>query len=166
MHWDVQDQKAMNLDELPWTIAEGKHEDFPIVFRFRQFPNDFPRSDYSQRLNIFWQVSDEAGNGMPSPEESDRISVFEDRIIETTEHDSQSVLSLVITGKNQREFVFHTPNTKEFLKRLTQMPQEEEPYPIEIHHNEDPAWDYVDRVLSDIQGMPNFCQQAGGLPQS
>jgi hypothetical protein len=75
---------------------------------------------------------------------------FEDRLVAATESDAQSVLSLVVTGKNQREYVFHTKSTEEFLQRLTEMPQETEPYPIEIHHTADAEWEYVDRVLGDI----------------
>ena len=78
------------------------------------------------------------------------MCVFEDRLIEATELDAQSVLSLVVTGKGQREYVFHTKATDEFLRRLTDMPQKEEPYPIEIHHVTDPVWEYVDRILGDI----------------
>ena len=78
------------------------------------------------------------------------MGVFEDRLVSATEPDAQTVLSLVVTGKNQREYLFQTKDTSEFLRRLTDMPQENAPYPIEIHHVVDAEWEYVDRVLGDI----------------
>ena len=78
------------------------------------------------------------------------MGVFEDRLVDATEHDEQAVLSMVLTGNGQREYVFHTRSTDEFLRRLTEMPQEIEAYPIEMHYTEDAVWEYVDRVLGNF----------------
>ena len=61
------------------------------------------------------------------------------------------MLSIVLTGKNQREFAVHAQDPGTFLRRLSEMPQEKAPYPIEIHHTEDVIWDYVDRIEGDIR---------------
>ena len=140
----------MDLDSLPWTVIQGRNSEGVVLFRHRQFTPDFPKADYSHRLNVFWTSTASDENGLPESEESDRMHVFEDRLVGATEIDAQSVLSLVVTGKGQREYVFHTRSTDDFLRRLTEMPQEEAPYPIEIHHVVDPEWEYVDRVLGDI----------------
>jgi hypothetical protein len=140
----------MNLDALPWNVIQASNDEGIVIFRHRNFPSDFPKATFPHRLNIFWQMSEAASNGLPEDAESDRMGLFEDRLIEATEPDAQSVLSLVLTGKGQREFIFHTQAPEEFLRRLTDMPQEDNPYPIEIHHTEDSTWEYVDRVLGDI----------------
>jgi hypothetical protein len=36
------------------------------------------------------------------------------------------------------------------MRRLTEMPQEIEAYPIEMHYTEDAVWEYVDRVLGNF----------------
>lgn len=140
----------MKFDAIPWTLIEAHGEDGPILVRHRQFPKGFRRGGFPHRLNIFWQMSEAADNGMPEDAESDRMKTFEDRLVEATESDKQSVLSLVLTGNGQREYVIHTSDTDEFLQRLTDMPQEDAPYPIEIEHTEDDAWEYCDRVLADV----------------
>lgn len=140
----------MNLDALPWTLIEARNDDGPILVRRRGFPDDFLKADLPHRLNVFWRMTEFSPNGMPELAESDRMRVFEDRLVEATEPDHQTVLSLVVTGKGQREYVFHTRRVDEFLRRLTGMPQESEPYPIEIHRTEDSTWEYVGRVLSDM----------------
>jgi hypothetical protein len=141
----------MDLDALPWNLLEAINDAWPLLFRRREFPDAFPKGEFPHRLNVFWQMSESSSNGIPEDAESDRIRVFEDRIVETTEHDQQSVLSLVVTGKSQREYVFHTRSPDEFLRRLIDMPQELERYPIEIYQTEDSTWEYVDRVLGEFR---------------
>ncbi|HEX4085791.1 MAG TPA: DUF695 domain-containing protein [Chthoniobacteraceae bacterium] len=141
----------MKTNEAGWSIAEGTHEGKPVIIRFRDLNQSFPRSKYPQRLNIFWTFAAPTTQGLPSSEDSSQAKSFEDRLINSVEGDGHSILSTVLTGKGQREFVFHTPEVKEFLRRLTEMPQEQKRYPIEVGHTEDPDWDYVNRVLRDMQ---------------
>jgi hypothetical protein len=129
---------------------EAGNDESTMLVRHRQFPEKFPRQHFSHRLNIFWQMSDTALSGLPDAQESTLMGVFEDRLVDATEHDEQAVLSMVLTGNGQREYVFHTRSTDEFLRRLTEMPQEIEAYPIEMHYTEDAVWEYVDRVLGNF----------------
>ena len=141
----------MNFDALAWSVADGSHDGSPIVIRFRQFPDSFPRADYPHRLNLFWSLAVPAENGLPSKSDTEALHLFEDRLVAAVETDNQAILSVVLTGKNQREFVFQTTATQDFLRRLTEMPQEEKRYPIQIEYNEDATWDYFDRVIRDIK---------------
>ena len=140
----------MNFDSIPWRLIKGRKEQEVVLVRHRLFSADFPKGDFAHRLNIFWQMSDASANGMPEDSETKLMEVFEDRLVEATEPDEEAVLSMVVTGNSQREYVFHTRSTDEFLRRLTEMPQEEERYPIELHHTEDAEWEYFDRVLGDF----------------
>ncbi len=141
---------TVNLDALPWTLIEARNDEGTILVRHRQFPDGFPKEQFPHRLNIFWQILDASPSGFPDTAESDRMSVFEDRLVDATELEKGAVLSMVLTGNGQREYVFHTRSTDQFVRRLAEMPQETERYPIEIHCAEDVAWEYVDRVLGDF----------------
>jgi len=77
------------------------------------------------------------------------LDPFENALVEAVEPDRHGVLSVVLTTAAKREFVFHTSDVPGFIERLTNMPQRAEPYPIEIHHNHDPRWDYFDAVVSN-----------------
>ncbi len=57
---------------------------------------------------------------------------------------------MVLTGGGQREYVFHTVDPSGFVQRLTEMPQEEERYPIAIYRYADPEWSYDQAVLDGI----------------
>jgi Family of unknown function (DUF695) len=141
----------LDFDTIAWSIAKGLNEGHVFIMRFRAFEPGFPRSSFPQRLNIFWTVKSPTGKGLPSPEDSDKLNIFEDRLVDAVEPDSHSILSMVLTGKSRREYVFHTTNPQEFLNRLTDMPQENDRYPIEIILTEDPEWEYFDRARSDIK---------------
>jgi hypothetical protein len=140
----------MNLDTLPWVLIQARNDQNAILVRHRKFPEDFLKESFLHRLNIFWKMSDASPSGFPDTAESDRMRIFEDRLVHATERDNESVLSMVLTGKGAREYVFYTRSTDEFLHRLAEMPQETERYPIEIHCTEDIAWEYVERVLEDL----------------
>lgn len=140
----------MKFDDFSWSVAEGNSDGWPFIIRFRQFPAAFPRSAYPHRLNIFWSLSTPMESGLPSKTDSEMLRIFEDHILTAVELDKLSVLSTVLTGKNQREFVFHTRDPQEFLHRLSEMPQGSEPYPLDIYHSDDGDWDYVNQVIGDI----------------
>ena len=143
---------SLNLEEISWTIAKGATDEYEFEIRFRQFENDLPTQEYSQRLNIFWSMDEFFENGFPNEAELEKLHVFENRLIEAVEDDEFSIMSMVLTGNGCREFVFHTPNPQEFINRLTNMPQESDAYPIEINCNEDPNWVYYYDEVGSIEG--------------
>ena len=114
----------MQFETLPWALAEGEHEDRPLLIRFRQFPPEFPQAKYPDRLNIFWEMAEAEEWGFPTAGESARLEQFENRLVEGVEIDAHSVLSVVLTTAGKRESVFHTADSGGFAQRLSEMPQE------------------------------------------
>ena len=141
----------VNLEETAWAIAKGNTTEYEFEIRFRQFNEKPPTNNYIQRLNIFWKFSSSLDNGFPDENELKKLHSFENRLIDAVEHDEFSIMSMVLTGNTQREFVFHTADPQEFVNRLSQMPQENDAYPIEINLNEDPEWDYYYNEISNIK---------------
>lgn len=142
--------RALNQDSLTWLGVEADYNGRPLFFRLRQFPIQFPTVLYPQRLNVFWTMSEPDWNGLPTDQESERLETFEDRLIDAVELDEQSILAGVLTSNGEREFIFHTADPAEFLRRLTTMPQEPERYPITIESYEDPDWAYFKSVVSQV----------------
>ena len=141
---------SLQLDELAWTIAEGSTEEYQFEVRIRHFNDKLNTLNYPQRLNIFWNMEETFDNGYPNKEELNKLHTFEDRLIEAVEHDEFAIMSVVLTGNGQREFVFHTSDPQTFIQRLIDMPQEENPYPLEIHNDEDSKWGYYYNELQHI----------------
>jgi Family of unknown function (DUF695) len=147
MPWIVAMEGSVDLEIIPWAIGEGTYKGNPVIIRFRQFTDEFPRRTFPERINIFWMMDEPPACGMPSDSETERLHVFENRLVEAVEFDNHSVLSVVLTCNGQREFVFHTADVVGFLERLTNMPQEKDQYPVEIYRNDDPSWDYDESVI-------------------
>lgn len=138
----------MNFDSLNWTGAEGEYDNHPLLIRFRQIPKGFSKSKYPSRLNVFWKMSEPDENGLPTEEETNRLEVFEERLVGAVEDDEHSMLVGVLTCNGQREFIFHTGDVPGFMERLTNMPQETERYPITIQKYDDPDWSYLESISS------------------
>lgn len=136
--------------EMTWVVAEAHTGEYPFQVRWRQFAEQFPFADFPHRLNIFWALRYPTDEGMASVEDLVELHVFEKRLAEAVENDKFAVMSVALTGRKDREFVFHTSDPKAFVRRLSEMPQEEAPYPIQIQANKDPSWEYVHGVMSDI----------------
>ncbi len=132
----------LNLNETGWVVIEGAANEYTFQTRFREFSAKPETTEYPQRLNIFWNMTESQEDGFPTKKELEILHTFENRLITAVEHDEFSIMSMVLTGNGTREFVFHTPNPQEFIRRLTEMPQEKDRYPIEINLNADPTWDY------------------------
>ena len=125
-----------------WTLLQGEYDGNPLLVRYRQLDEPFDKAAYPFRINIFWTMVAPDDNGLASDDELTFLDLFEDRIIDAVEADGGSILSLVLTCDGKREFVFHTGDPEAFVQSLTEMPHEEEPYPIEIHCYEDKDWEY------------------------
>lgn len=141
---------AMQLDSMSWALARGEYEARPLLIRFRQFPPRFAKAAYPERVNITWTMGELASTGLPTEGEQSQLATFEDRLVAAVEQDAHSVLSVVLTCDGKREWVFHTADVPGFMGRLTDMPQEEERYPIELARSEDPDWGYDDAVVPTI----------------
>jgi hypothetical protein len=142
---------TINFDSIGWTIAEGHTGEYPFQVRFRQFDDQFPKSEYPFRLNIFWTMNESDGQGYPTSTELELLHTFENRLVDAEEEDNFSVFAMALTGRNEREFVFYTSDPQEFVTRLSMMPHEEDRYPIEIHRNEDAEWGYFENEVNNVQ---------------
>ena len=140
-------QLAMTFDSLTWAGAVAEYNHHPLLIRFREIPQPFPKSQYPERLNVFWKMSEPDENGLARKEEATRVEAFEDYLVDAVEHDAHSILVVVLTCNGEREFVFHTSDVAGFMSRLNNIPQEIERYPITIQRCNDPNWSYFESVV-------------------
>lgn len=97
----------MGLDSLTWGLAEGEYRGYPLIIRFRELPQNFLKTKYPQRLNIFGKMVEcDAVTGLPTDEESRALSTFEDRLVDAVEYHEHSILVGVLTCNGERELIF------------------------------------------------------------
>ena|SRR5579859_15891 len=128
-----------------WSVArsgDGSPDFFFLRFRT---PVLMPAEveSHPTRLSILWPFADEDSGAVPDPEALEAMTVFEDRICAAFESDSLAVLTAVLTFDGARQWLFYTRDLNECGRRLHTMPQEPEPYPIELVAEPDPGWSYL-----------------------
>lgn len=87
---------------------------------------------------------------MPDDSDSTAMAVFENRLCDAWENDGLAFLAAVLTFDVARQWVFYTDNVAECDERLAAIPQEADPYPIELATEEDPAWAYLREILGPV----------------
>ncbi|MBT2748035.1 MULTISPECIES: DUF695 domain-containing protein [unclassified Lysobacter] len=139
-------------DPRAWTLAEQATDDGLSLTRIKQFERGFDFRRYPERLNLIWAYQDDHSAGTASAEEMAAMERFEDRVCERIEAAGHSVLAIVFTEPDHREYVFHTRDVNAFIGELNAMPQEATPYPIEIDHESDPKGEFY-RSFADAIGL-------------
>lgn len=131
-----------------WNIAKASRGEFEILLRYRNKLVSKHSDGYPRLFQVYWDFPKHS-SGMPSNELSDEMRIFEDRIVDVLEGDFSGILVATITGGGYREWVFYTKSVDDFAKKLHNMPQNAEPYPIQIETKEDLNWKYF---FDDIRG--------------
>jgi hypothetical protein len=139
------------VDEMGWVIADSQTETYPFQIRFRKVPADFKKNKYPYLIRVFWKMSKPKPNGLASPEELEPMQAFENRFIDATEPKEIAILTAVLTGRGEREFVIYTQSKDKFIDALTHMPQEQDRYPIEIDAEDDSSWSYYHNEVDHIK---------------
>jgi hypothetical protein len=116
----------------------------PFILRFRT-PVLMPAEVESHpiRLAILWPFADEDSRALPDSQTQEAMQLFEDRVCAAFESDGLAVLTAALTFDGARQWLFYTGDLDECGRRLNTMPQEPEPYPIELVAAADPGWNYL-----------------------
>jgi hypothetical protein len=106
---------------------------------------------YPWRMVVLWPYAEAGSGALPSPQAREEMDVFEERICEAFGHDAHAVWVAVLTFDGARTWLFYTSDVEECMRRLEAMPQEAEPYPIEMEAEEDPKWMYLrEQILGHV----------------
>ena len=132
----------MAFENISWTLAEGHSSNVPFHLRFRDFSTLFPKKLYPSRINLYWTMQLPSLNGLGSHAEINVMQLFEKTLLHLIEYDKQSILSMVHTQGNRREYVFHSKDHSIFLQRIAQIPQPPEGFPVHIQSFDDEQWLY------------------------
>src|SRR5262245_41153998 len=135
-----------------WAASDGFLDTGPYILRFRT-PVILPGEGglHQQQLLVLWAYADEGTGAMPDESTSDAMGVFENRLCAAWERDDLAFLAAVLTFDGARQWVFYTHDVAQCGQRLNDMPQEQDPYPIELTTEPDPGWSYLhERILKSV----------------
>lgn len=144
---------AQVLKDDRWSVANGHTQNGPYIIRFRTpvlAPPD--TAGYPERLTILWPYAEEGSGALPSDVDIAALEQFEDRLCAALEHDAHAIVTAVLTFDGARQWVVYTSDFRECAERVGDMPQNADPYPIEMQAYDDPEWTYLrHEVLKRVQ---------------
>ena len=120
------------------------------MFRYaKDFREGFQRSAFPDRVILVWKYKSESG--MPLPTEREAMDRMEDLLEPLVEKSGTSVLALVSTGENLREWIFYAKTEQEFLAALNKALTGQPRFPIEIHAGRDSQWSSYERFRKGVR---------------
>jgi Family of unknown function (DUF695) len=133
-----------------WISITMEVDDAPCLFLHRDpIPDAGDTPGYEHLLRVVWVYDDEGSGALPDDDLAEQMQDFDDRLCAAWESDGLAILTAVLTFDGARQWVFYTGDPASCGNRLEAMPQEAEPYPIELDTNEDPDWSYLHQTLMD-----------------
>lgn len=135
-----------------WATAVSKQEGTgrAIVFRYaKEFRVGFKKPDFPDRVILVWKYKSDSG--MPAPKEREAMDRMEDLFGPLVEKSGVSVLTLVSTGENLREWIFYAKAEQEFLAALNKALTGQPRFPIEVHAGRDPDWSSYERFRKGVR---------------
>jgi len=135
-----------------WATAISKQSgtDRAIVFRYaKAFRQGFQRSTLPHRVIIVWKYKSDSG--MPVLKERESMDRMENLLASLVEKPGASVLALVSTGENLREWTFYARSEDAFFVELNKALADQAQFPIEIHAAPDPEWSTFERFRKGVR---------------
>jgi hypothetical protein len=101
---------------------------------------------FESRLSITWTYGD-SDTGLPDEDESEQMTMFEDRLLDTYEQGNHAIAVAVITHNSRREWVFYSSDLRESQRRINQEFAGEGPFPVKLEATDDPRWQQYIEIL-------------------
>jgi hypothetical protein len=143
---------AFSADITEWATAVAKQESTgrAIVFRFaKSFQPGFQRASFPYRVILAWNYKSKSG--MPVPEDRIAMDRLEDALASHPEIAKSSLLALVSTGENLREWTYYAASEDGFLSALNVALASEPPFPIKVHVSPDAGWSMYDEFRQGVR---------------
>lgn len=143
---------VMSGEITSWATATSKQEGTgrAIIFRYaREFRDGFKKSTFPDRVIVVWKYNSDSG--MPVLKEREAMDRMEELLEPLVEKSGVSVLALVSTGENLREWIFYARTEQEFLAALNKALAGQPRFPIEVHAGRDPEWSSYERFRKGVR---------------
>jgi hypothetical protein len=143
---------TMSAETTLWATAVSKQESTgrAIVFRYaKEFGQGFKRASFPDRVILVWKYHSESG--MPTTVEREAMDRMENLLEPLIEKSGSSILALVSTGENLREWIFYSKSEREFIAALNKALDGQPKSLIEVHAAPDPSWSTYERFRKGVR---------------
>jgi hypothetical protein len=125
-----------------WVILEGEEEGRALFVRRNESAKQLMgHKEYSYRVGFAIPLCDPNSEGLPSNEEMKILSSIEDALSKEVAKDKNSLLVLVITTDDMREFVYYTKRPDNIKRVVEEIRTKFISHEIQYYVKEDPDWE-------------------------
>jgi hypothetical protein len=139
----MNDHLASIMTQDRWSILEKTSGDAPALLRYRSpVPKPTEVEGCGWALRILWAYAEVDSGAWPTPDDSEKMSAFEEKLSQALEGSMLAFLAAVLTFDGARTWLFYTRDVDECSRRLNAT-FGTEPLPIELDAFEDPQWEHL-----------------------
>ena len=141
---------SAEITEWATAVSKQKGTDRAIVFRYaKSFQPGFRRSEFPDRVIIVWKYNSDSG--MPVVSEREAMDRMENLLAPLVESPGASVLALVSTGENLREWIFYAKSEDAFFAAFNRAFAGQSRFPIQIHSGPDASWSTYEQFRKGVR---------------
>jgi hypothetical protein len=123
-----------------WTMLRAISEGKPMLVRRRSVSGLLGHPEYPYQVGIAIPCNNPDSNGFPGKDELPQLNKIEDKLMPTLQQDKESVLVMVITTGNMREFVFYTSSPDGVKAKFAQLQKSVTTHELQIIIQMDKNW--------------------------
>lgn len=134
-----------------WWTAPTENADGQLIMVSGR--RDIDKFRNNPRFNIRIEVSWEYGQCMPDDKTSELMGAVTDLLMGAFNNDPVAVMTGIYTGDGRRDWIFYTPSTNIFGRKLNEALAALPLLPLKIYAENDPHWHEYDemREASEIR---------------
>jgi hypothetical protein len=146
-----------------WSLATGEDQGRPLIYRIRfQHPAFANNAAFPHLMVIFWAYESSNDQGMPIPEDVQRMSELENLLQPALEGASEGFLSVIVIGDGVREWQWYVRDPKRTMDLVNITLGHLEPFPVRFDFEDDPKWKLYYR-FRDIGGSGDVTGSGLGI---
>ena len=131
-----------------WTVAEGVHEDFPLLIRYRTDVLEDQFKATPDLVKIIWEMQYASSTGLPDAKDHLALDQFEAFLESSIEAPGVGKLYVVVTTGGVRDFYLYVGDVQEFIDKFHSADNSRYPYPIRLEVNRGENGDFYREILA------------------
>jgi hypothetical protein len=134
-----------------WSVAIGEDNGKPLIFRIRNQPPSFARkAAFPHMVAVTWEYESPNDQGMPSAEDTQRMTELEELLEAGLENSRQAFLTVIVTGNGVREWQWYARDPEKVMELINETLGHREPFPVQFSIQDDPEWEGYNRFVEIV----------------
>lgn len=143
-----------------WSVAEAQKNGKPLIVRYRsKRPEGVAPANYPFLLSATWSYQPATPAGLPSEQDVELMSRFEDALESALESSGSAYLMVVLTGNGDRDWLWYSRGKEDSMRQVNRALKGHKPYPVQFSVQPDPRW----RAYAQFETGDDSSTGGGGL---